>query len=152
MNVENVGARQCLKPWLVGENNPYGPEERFALYHEPPESAGGRLCRLVLGLEPHVYRALYVRRNLLAQPKWSVPAAREAAKRIASESGGATLVLLGAKVCAAFGFPFVPFTHAREVARTTVVLPHPSGLSRAWNEPGAFERARECMREAGALP
>ncbi len=32
-----------------------------------------------------------------------------------------------------------------------VVLPHPSGLNRFWNRPGAFEGARELLREAGAL-
>lgn len=33
-----------------------------------------------------------------------------------------------------------------------VLLPHPSGLSRLWNAPGSFARAREVLRVAGVLP
>ncbi len=39
-----------MKPLFVGESNPYGNPERFDLYPEPANSAGGRLCRLVLGV------------------------------------------------------------------------------------------------------
>lgn len=36
-------------------------------------------------------------------------------------------------------------------AARAVVLPHPSGLCRAWHELGAYERARSVLRQAGAL-
>ena len=36
---------------------------------------------------------------------------------------------------------------AHEHGLVFVVLPHPSGLSRAWNEAGAYERARALLRE-----
>lgn len=141
------------KPWLVGETNPYqrpgdDPEHHFDLYHEPPQSAGGRLCRFVLGLEPHAYRAAFVRRNLLAG-KWSAPAAAKAALRLDEESGDAPLVLLGAKVVRAFGFEFKPYTtHTLALdGKRVAILPHPSGLSRAWNEPGAVRRARATVVE-----
>lgn len=141
------------RPWLIGETNPYqrpgdDPDHRFDLYHEPPHSAGGRLCRFVLGLEPHVYRARFVRRNLL-QGKWSVPLARTAAAALLAESAGAPIVLLGAKVAEAFGVEFVPFGwDARQVLGRMVdfaVLPHPSGLSRGWNAPNAVWRARAAV-------
>lgn len=139
------------KPWLVGESNPYQPpgadlQHRFDLYHEPPHSAGGRLCRFVLGLEPHVYRASFVRRNLLAG-KWSALAAAKAAVDLDAESGAAPLILLGAKVARAFGFDFVPFsTHQLALdGKHVAILPHPSGLSRAWLEPSAVARARAAV-------
>lgn len=61
--------------------------------------------------------------------------------------------LLGAKVTRAFGFGFQPFTAWRHYLlgshTTYVCLPHPSGLCRAWNEPGAYARARGALRGAG---
>jgi hypothetical protein len=30
-------------------------EQRYAMYPEPPESAGGRLCNLILGMEQRAY-------------------------------------------------------------------------------------------------
>ncbi len=144
---------EATKPWLIGETNPYqrpgdDPEHRFDLYHEPPQSAGGRLCRFVLGLEPHVYRATFVRRNLL-QGKWSVPLARTAAAALLAESGDAPLILLGAKVAAAFGLDFVPFATtplALGRRKQVAILPHPSGLCRIWGERDAVHKARSSIR------
>lgn len=139
----------ATKPLLVGECNPYQVAEDpdYALYPYPERSAGGRLCRVILALPPHHYIRAYARANLCSG-KWSTPAARERALELSVKNPGVPVVLLGSKVCAAFGFTFEPFT----VADRFVRLPHPSGLSRLWNEPGAFERARAVMRDAGALP
>ena len=137
-----------MKPFLIGESNPYGADPRFALYPEPRGCAGWRLCHLVLHVQPHRYRHDFERRNVLVG-KWSAPRARDAAARLAAEIGDAKVVLLGAKVCAAFSLAFEPFT---VVLGRVAILPHPSGLSRAWNEPGAFERARQVLRDAGVLP
>ena len=52
------------------------------------------------------------------------------------------------KVCSGFGIPFRPF---EVFGKNRIVLPHPSGLNRMWGEPGAFDRARAVLREAGAL-
>lgn len=83
-----------MKPLLVGEQNPYGADPKFALYPYPENSAGGRLCFKVFGLTRHEYLARFDRVNLCSG-KWS--------------------------------------------------------MSRAWNEPGAYERARAVLREAGVL-
>lgn len=133
-----------MKPFIVGENNPYGPDPHFALYPAPKGCAGWRLCHLVLQLRPHEYMARFERRNLLAQTRWSVVDARAAAGKLAEEIGDGKVILLGAKVCAAFRLDFEPFTVVRGKA---AILPHPSGLSRAWNDPAAFERARATVRE-----
>lgn len=167
-----------MKPLLVGESNPYGSDPRYALWCEPENSAGGRLCRLILGLtrkdergrdvaDQKTYFRAFDRVNLCAG-KWDAGEARESALRIgrkmyvedmsAMSSGNwptppYRIVLLGAKVSAAFGgLEFNPFTISRASGRIYVVLPHPSGRCRAWNEPGAFERARAVLREAGVLP
>ncbi len=143
------------RPLLVGESNPYGADPRYALYPYPETSAGGRLCFKVLGLTRREYLARFDRVNLCAG-KWSLPEARKKALEL-SESHD-VIVFLGAKVCKAFDCKFEPFWVSTPFtidgvlsAQRRVMLPHPSGLSRAWNEPGAFERARAVLREAGVL-
>ena len=86
---------------------------------------------------------------------------REARPRAAELSRSHdVIVYFGAKVCKAFDTKFDPFfvsTRFMDMEsgvlspHQRVILPHPSGLSRAWNEPGAFERARAVLREAGVL-
>jgi hypothetical protein len=137
-----------VKPLLVGEDNPYGSDPRYALYPEPPNSAGGRLCRLVLGLTVRQYIGHFNRVNLCAG-KWSMAEARRNAGLIRRRAVDTPVILLGAKVCAAFDLPFAPFSHSGSIA----ILPHPSGRCRAWSEPGAFGRARGLLLAMGvALP
>jgi hypothetical protein len=139
---------------LVGESNPYGSNPRYALFYDPPESAGGRLCRLVMGLEPRQYLRDYARFNL-CDGKWSLPKARDRADRLNhwEVDGQVPFVLLGAKVCSAFAIEFKPFAyHAAEVyGRPFVILPHPSGRCRLWDESGAMGNAREVLAAAGVI-
>lgn len=142
-----------MKVWLIGENNPYGPDPEYALYCEPPESAGGRLQRLVLGMTKRDYLRSFERRNLLSQEKWSAPVARGATELLRMEmSDEDRVILFGRKVfdawCSKPGnwADWRPFAEATmEFGPRLLCLPHPSGLSRAWNEPGAFLRAREAV-------
>jgi len=137
-----------VRPWLIGEMNPYGADPKFALYPLPENASGGRLAK-ILGLNRTWYMRAWERRINLCVGKWSMKAARLAAKDVQRESldSGATLVLLGAKVTQAFGFDFEPFTKLASPVgpREFVILPHPSGLSRLWNEPGAVQRARDLV-------
>lgn len=140
--------------WLIGEQNPYGSDPKFALYPLPPRAAGGRFAR-VLGLDDRAYLRAFVRRNLLTADRWSVPAARSAADQILAEHPAHDrMVLLGARVAAAFGLSFRD--HLCEVRRELVgttspqvrdvlVVPHPSGLSRAWNDPATAPRVRAAV-------
>lgn len=143
-----------MKPLLVGEANPYGADPAFALYPLPERSSGDRLCRLVMGLERREYLRRFDRVNLCPQ-RWSMPLARRNALRIMLDEKVTPVVLLGAKVCAAFSLKFEPFTVKRSESDTGtqvyVTLPHPSGLSRAWNEENAFLRARTVLIEGGVL-
>lgn len=143
-----------MKPWLIGEANPYQSENDpdFAMYPDPPESAGGRLCHRILRMSTTDYLRSFERRNLL-HGKWSSPKAREAAQALMNEAKGAPFVLLGAKVCAAFGVAFDPFTYIAFYPAgvgpkiSGIRLPHPSGLSRGWNEPGSSDKARKMVFE-----
>lgn len=142
-----------LRPWLIGENNPYqnpgaDPTHRFDLYPEPRGATGDRLCRLVFGMQKTDYLRAFVRRDLL-EGKWTLKKARAAAEQVLIESGTTPLILLGSKVSAAFGLKYIPYSSidhgTANGIRTAVILPHPSGLNPAWNEPGAYQRARDLV-------
>ena len=144
-----------MRPLLVGEANPYGSAPEFALYPSPRGCSGDRLCRLVLGLDPDDYLERFDRVNLCPR-EWHLPTAnaRAAELFVDARARGVPVVLLGAKVTRASGTAFEPFTIIAEswLCPLRVILPHPSGLSRAWGAPGAYERARAVLREAGVLP
>ncbi len=135
---------------LVGEDNPYSNNPHHALYPYPPGCAGHRLCHKVLGLETDAYLRGFDRVNLCTG-KWTAAEARERAAYLTDVHGPGGLVLLGAKVTRAFGLEFRPFSLATLPTGVAAIIPHPSGLSRAWNEPGAFERARAVVTELRAL-
>lgn len=135
------------RPLLVGELNPYGSDPRRALAPLPPGAAGGRLCK-VLGMSPKEYLKAFDRANLCVGD-WDDDRARDRARSLL-RSPRAGFVLLGAKVCRAFGVAFDPFTVSGDVGDRGifVVLPHPSGRCRLWNDPASAERARELVRRA----
>lgn len=156
------------KVWLIGENNPYGTDQRYALYHEPKGAAGDRLCRLVLGLEWRDYMRHFHRRNTLVGSKWSALKAREGAALIFAETApGDAVVLCGKKVWDAW-FRLLQIAdsyrqwqpycvHTGPESRLFASIPHPSGLNRVWGAPGAFQLARETVLIAapwlrGVLP
>lgn len=144
-----ISAAACVKPLLVGEANPYGSDPRYALYPEPRGASGDRLCRLVMGLEAKEYIGRFDRVNLCPSA-WSVKVARVRARKLIAERADSRspVVLLGSRVTEAFGFAYEPYT---VIADKYLVLPHPSGLSRAWNEANAFHKARAALKLVGAL-
>lgn len=143
---------------LVGEDNPYGGDPRFALYPEPGGSAGQRLCGVVLGMHRVEYLRRFHRVNLCVG-RWRIGDARQAAHDLRA-STNLPLVLLGARVCEAFAI--APFSSCVwDVVRESAgcggfaVLPHPSGRSRAWNRPAAVHMARDAVSRLlgfGELP
>ena len=125
---------------LVGETNPYGGTDQFALYPAPDGCSGHRLCCLIFGMKRKDYLETFKRANLV-QGVWSIPPARQRANELMQQGG--KFVLCGSKVAAAFGLKFKPFdTYNRGVI---LMLPHPSGLSRAWNQPDSITKARDAM-------
>jgi hypothetical protein len=159
-----------MKPLLVAESNPYQSDprlaQRYALYPDPPHCAGWNLCHTIMQLDEAEYLRRFDRVNL-CDGKWGMKEARQRARQLigtlvhaivlGSEPEPKPVVLFGSKVCSAFDLKFEPFTLPPAEQRVMtgmvplVILPHPSGLSRAWSEPGAYERARAVLREAGVL-
>lgn len=139
-----------FKPILVGESNPFGSDPYFALYPAPEGSAGWRLAQEIFRFQfRKTYLESFERMNLIQLPpnaNWSAPAAREAAARLEPLWVGRRVVLLGTRVCAAFGFPNVPpFTSKRRYEVDYFFLPHPSGRNRIWNDPASIEKARAML-------
>lgn len=135
-----------MKPLIVGESNPYGGDDYYALYPAPDGCSGHRLCRLVLWMSRHKYLDVFDRCNLV-RGKWSIVVARASAREMLSVDDGRKLILLGSKVSSAFGTPYEPFSASEVGGHPVLVLPHPSGLCRAWGVQGAYARARECLKE-----
>ncbi len=132
-----------MKPLLVGELNPYGSDPKYALFPRPERSAGGRLCYKILGFESSAQYFCGFDRVNLCTGKWSVGAARERAVEL--KCTPRPTILLGVKVCNAFGVAFRPFEVVNAGYADYLVLPHPSGLNRIWNQPGAYEKARSAV-------
>lgn len=131
------------KVTIVGESNPYGGDGYFALYPSPAGCSGERLCCLILSMRRLDYLHVFCRTNL-CEGSWKLRDARIKAQRLRSEAftENGKLILLGAKVCKAFGVTYEVFS----ADERQLVLPHPSGLCRAWSVPGTFERAREAVK------
>lgn len=139
---------EVTRTLLVGEVDPHSSDPRMALHVEPAGAAGSRLAR-ILGLSPQQYLDAFDRANLCGGG-WDGRVARAAADAVFAERAGRTsVVLLGARVCRAFGVAFEPFT-AFEMTRVLggrtltlrgCVLPHPSGRCRVWNDPASAVRA-----------
>lgn len=142
------------KVLLVGEDNPYGSDPRYALYPYPAHSAGGRLCHKLFKMHPHVYIRVFSRVNLCSQ-KWGIQEARETAQGILRvPAGSKPVVLFGSKVAQAFGIGAgVRWLGDEEAPPMTIeghqifLVPHPSGRNRIWNDPKAQERAWRILRK-----
>jgi hypothetical protein len=149
------------KVWLVGMNNPYGSDERYALYPEPKNSAGDRLCRVILGMDKHDYMRSFVRRNTM-KGDWKLAQAKVAAASLFKElPPGTTVVLLGQQVWEAWravdpvrllgcSSKWIPFMIRGDQTQdlTYILFPHPSGLSRFWNDKSNISLARSTLRAA----
>ena len=134
-----------MRPLLVGEDNPHSDNPRAALFPRPRGAAGHRLAE-ILGMSGAEYLRAFARTNLCDGP-WVRAAADLRAEQIQFVWPG-PIVLLGAKVARAFGVPYAPFSTRRSADGSTrvLVLPHPSGRCRVWNDPAARTRARRAVR------
>lgn len=149
------GPDACRRLLLVGELNPYGADPDYALYYEPPHSAGGRLQRLVLGLPARQWYLPIWRVNLCVGDFDHEDAAARAAE-LQGDAPWMTIVMLGRRVQRAFGMPrksgginerdFWHTVSTIGAARRLIGIPHPSGRNPAWNDRGNIERARSLMR------
>lgn len=134
------------KPLIVGECNPYGGTDEFALYPAPDGCSGHRLCCLIFGMRRTHYLRVFDRTNL-CQGLWSNTYAIALASKIQEDPQGRA-ILLGKKVANSFGLVFRPFEMRKSSGEFSwLLLPHPSGRNPAWEREGAVGRARECVSE-----
>jgi hypothetical protein len=124
------------------------------LYPLPLHATGGRLCK-ILGLEIAEYLDTFDRVNLIKimtsrTSRWPAADAKLSVLKLIHRRR----ILLGAKVCAAHGVAFKPFQEftiydiskdGRPHVRV-LVLPHPSGRCRIWNDGGAARSARRAVQ------
>lgn len=154
----------CSSILLLGEDNPQAPNDStLALWDEPlggaTDCAGLRLRSNILGVSSELYRALW--RANLCRSAWSLAQADERARTLTSViCPWDVVVLLGRKVADRVGKRFgirIPTLTRRlvEVDSPTggytfclIMLPHPSGRCRDWNDPTAYESARNLLRKA----
>lgn len=133
---------------LVGEDNPRSIQPEHALYPHDRTAAGWRLAD-ILGLHRETYLRLW--RTNLCTPSWAPTQARERARFLGELSQWRVVVMLGRKVATAFARAGAPRLEQWETRgcgdKLYVALPHPSGLSRAWNDPAARHRARAVMHD-----
>lgn len=153
-----------MKPLLLGEC--YDGE---CLGLDTP--SGFRLCA-IMGVDPDDYLERYVRQNL-CDAEWDEATARRSARRIAVnamfQTGPSRIVLLGRRVADAFVDALVGIGAnglrrlellegyccvgaSLEIDVVLVVLPHPSGRSRVWNDPKSLRRARRLLVEGEIIP
>lgn len=119
---------------LVGELNPYGVDPKYALYPLPEHASGARLRR-ILDVPLSRYLHDHDRVNLCTRV-WSAKAARERAHELQLERpAGTGIVCCGAQVAKAFDLPFVTgIVHHPGYKQIFLVIPHPSGRNRLWND------------------
>lgn len=72
---------------------------------------------------------------------------KERAAALASDAFIASYVLLGAEVARAFGFRFSPLAAHERDGKRFLLLPHPSGIVRWWNDKENVEKASLALRE-----
>lgn len=108
--VSHLGARRirgdvsCARILLVGEDNPYGADPRYALFHKPVGSAGHRLQSKVMGVRARSSYLSMWRTNLCAR-RWSIEEAEDRASLLLDGIGACPwtrIILLGSKVLSAF--------------------------------------------------
>jgi hypothetical protein len=153
LNEKRLGDRDYCT-LLLGEANPYGGDPRYALYPEPEGSSGWRLCHMVMGLRSQTYLDWFVRDNVFATPpaKWSIPAARRAAREVLARTFGnygndRVVVVLGRKVAAACGVDVGTRDVQEGDGYRFLFLPHPSALNREWRDPNEARRCREFLAD-----
>lgn len=134
-----------MKPAIVGE----APSMRTS---RPFAGASGRRLAELADASLDDLRGRFRLVNLLAHwpgpnphgkgAAWNARAARDRAATVRLPPGS---LLCGRRVARAFGRSSQPFF---EWVGGVAVIPHPSGVSRWWNDPGNYELARRFVREA----
>ncbi len=154
---------------LLGEDNPQSAKPEHALWPIPSTGksgcAGKNLQSKILGVPHATYYSLW--RTNLCNPTWNLNVATaRAAHLLFDHHPWTTIVLLGRKVAKRVEsvveadiriqpwtwhpvFSVVVDDLGDKVDRVLklVAMPHPSGLTRDWNDPASYVRAQRLMSE-----
>ena len=154
------------RPVIIGMNNPYGTDPKYALYPAPQKAAGYRLYKMLEEAfnRRHpppalLLRKAYIdgfdRRNILSG-HWTMDRAKKIGRLMAQGLINRRVVVLGRGPEAALGLPKTDwFMHNRyEWPRVLAdgshgfdywTIPHPSGMCREYNNPENRQRAGDIL-------
>ena len=145
------------RPVVVGEAP--GPKgmSGYPLFPFPERSAGYRLCTMS-GLTRTAWVTIVERVNLLPElpEKWPARYAASQAENLgASLLRGRDLVLCGRRVAKAFGIrpadaDWLEWVDCPVTRAHVVVIPHPSGRCREYNDPAMVRRVGRLLATAFA--
>ena len=140
------------KPVLIGMNNPLSTDPEHALYPYPPGSTGHRIWKMLkarTGVLRVEYLRTFDRRNLVESRTWNANKRflMARANAMIPSLQGCTVVVFGNAVREAFGLPrhLVHPLESRGVLWRQ--LPHPSGRSLWYNDPGHVRVAELLLEE-----
>lgn len=125
------------KPMIVAMNNPQGSHP---LWPDPPMCAGWRLWKMLefyTGASKEEYLRTFERRNLSSSRKWDPAEARRNAPIIRSQFSDRKVVICGVDTLRALELFNVPkfYSWRKMDDFQYVLIPHPSGLNRIYNDP-----------------
>lgn len=144
------------RPLIIGQ-----APSRLSDPTEPlSERSGARLSDLC-GISVPEFLAGFERRNLIEE--WpgkagkgdrfvGLPEARRLAETCREAAAGRRVVVLGFSIAAAFRLTGPSLTFAAHWGGSFAFCPHPSAVSRWWNDPANGARARAFWRELASTP
>lgn len=136
-----------MKPLIIGQ-----APSRLSDPVEPLSGRSGRRLADLCGLSMEAFLDAFERRNLVNE--WPGPAdgdgdafvtageARRLAQSFRPVVRGRRVVILGFSLAAGFGLTHPAMTFAPHWEGEFAFCPHPSGVSRWWNDRGNEDRAR----------
>ena len=148
-----------MKPVIVGMNNPYSVDPKYALYPHPTGSAGHRLFemlraagnRMNIKVTPLKYVDAFDRINLLNETKWDPAKAKSLSPAVLAYLKGRTVVLCGKSSANILGMQKVDFGTTPKFDTywdfSYYVIPHPSGLCREYNDPATVRSVGDLLLE-----
>ena len=150
--------REWRGTWPVVVGEAPGPKglPKCPLFPHPERSAGHKLCEMS-GVTRSAWLTRVERVNLLAEyPKdgWRAGYAASQADNLgASLLLDRRLILCGRRVAKAFGFkpadsPWLRWAYCEKTRAEAVVIPHPSGRCREYNDPKMVAAVSDLLREA----
>lgn len=145
-----VGARPRIletKPLLVGEWPPKTGEGPYG----PLSARPARVLSAILGITYETFLCMFDRVNLLKWWAGEKPPGVPALRAIASGftlNDGCPIILLGRRVCQAFGFTSGYYYWSDFGQKPCVAIPHPSGLNRLYNHVTTRTQVQDVLHRA----